>query len=97
MIPYTTHPKQDLCQDILVPDNSYKKCSTEDGSQYASSQLQMFITELKIQMQKLHAEYEMNVKDLHTELKTWKESSEVMRKYVDEVKTTLQYLKVMLK
>lgn len=95
-IAHTTQSK-DFPHDLLVPDNTYKKCSTEDGPQYISSRLQTFYTEHKTEIQKLQREYLTNINNLHTEIETWKQTSEVMRKYADEIKSSLRSLKVILR
>jgi geranylgeranyl pyrophosphate synthase len=95
-IVHTSHSK-DLCHDLLVSDDTYKKCSIEDESQYISSRLQTLCMEHNTEIQKLQTEYLTNINKLHTEIETWKQTSEVMKKYVDEIKSSLQYLKVIFK
>jgi hypothetical protein len=47
-----------------------------------------------MQLQILQEEYEANIKKFHTELKQWREEADVTRKYMDEIKSLVQYLKV---
>jgi hypothetical protein len=91
----TQHSKNNLCHDLLVPDNTYKKCSFEDGPQYFS-RLQTFCTEYKTEIQKLQKEYLTNIRKLHTEIESWKQTSEAMKSYAEEIKSSLHNLKVIL-
>jgi uncharacterized coiled-coil DUF342 family protein len=65
------------------------KCSTNDRSQ-CNSGLRTFCKEL----QTLHGEYEASIKKFHTELIALREAADMTRKHIDEIKSLVQYLKV---
>jgi geranylgeranyl pyrophosphate synthase len=96
-IAHATHCKKDLYLDLLAHDNTLKKFSTDDRPQCISSRLQTFLMEHNTEIQELHTQYLMNIDKLRTEIETWKQTSEVMKEYMDEIKSSIQHLEVIFK